>query len=70
MVFSKVMYVIGFFAVSYLCGRVFRIFEDADLADLNFFTRTLCRFLLLAAMPAYLTFGLLLDSIFDNRDKK
>lgn len=63
---SKVMYAIGFLAVSYLCGRICRVFEDKEAADLNFFTRTLCRFLVLCALPGYLLVGWWLDYFIDG----
>ena len=67
MTISKFSYALGILALSYLCGRIFRVFfEDKDDMDLNFFTRTLGRFLMLCSLPGYLVIGWWLDSLIDG----
>ena len=65
---SKLLYFLGAIALSYLCGRIVRMFERNDAVELNFFTKTLCSFLTLAAIPGYLLVGWWLDSFIDSSD--
>ena len=70
MVVSKVMYVVGALAISYVCSKILKVFEKKDEdRGLNFIEDILFRIRFICSIPGTFTFGLLLDYFVDSERK-